>query len=79
MSDKGAETAEPSCMVETRETVEAAETVRPGEAVEAAAATAETGEGAEGIAVAIIQPVVVTRPALGIVAAARPDTAVTRG
>jgi hypothetical protein len=43
----GAETAEPSCMVETRETVEAAETpetVRPGEAVEAAAATAETVE-----------------------------------
>ena len=31
------------------------------------------------IAVAIIRPVVVAGPALGIIAAARPDTAVTRG
>src|SRR6516164_124439 len=78
MSAPGAETAEPSCMVETHETVEAAETVRPGEAVEAAAATAETGEAVEGIAVAVIRPVIVTRPARGIVAAGR-ETVITRG
>ena len=74
----GAETAEPSCMVETRESVETAETARPGEAVKAAAATAETGEAAEGIAVAVIRPVIVIRPARGIVAAGR-ETVITRG
>jgi hypothetical protein len=67
----------------TRPTVEPATvepaTVEPGEAMEATGAKSEAGEPAEGIAVAIIRPVVVTRPALGIVAAARPDTAVTRG
>lgn len=51
----------------------------PAEAMEAIGAKSEAGEAAEGIAVAIIRPVVVTRPTLGIVAAARPDTAVTRG
>jgi hypothetical protein len=88
VSDPRAETAELGCAVKSRPTVEAATveaatveaaTVELGEAMEATGAKSETGEPAEGIAVAIIRPVVVTRPTLGIVAAARPDTAVTRG
>ena len=83
MSDPRAETAELGCAMKSRPTVEAAtveaSTVELGEAMEATGAKSEAGEPAEGIAVAIIRPIVVTRPALGIVAAARPDTAVTRG
>ena len=88
MSDPRAETAELGCAMKSRPTVEAATvesatmeaaTMEPSEAMEATGAKSEAGEPAEGIAVAIIRPVVVTRPALGIVAAARPDTAVTRG
>jgi hypothetical protein len=93
MSNPRAETAEPGCAVKNRPIVEAATaeaatadaatveaaTVEPSEAMEATGAKSEAGQPAEGIAVAIIRPVVVTRPALGIVAAARPDTAVTRG
>jgi hypothetical protein len=88
MSDPQAETAEPGCAVKSRPTVEAATveaatveaaTMQPSEPMEATGAKTEAGEPAEGIAVAIIRPVVVTRPALGIVAATRPDTAVTRG
>src|SRR5262244_2898309 len=67
MSDPRAETAEPSCTVKSRPTGE------PGEAMEATGAKSQAGEPAEGIAVAIIRPVIVTRPTLGIVAAARPD------
>jgi hypothetical protein len=83
MSDPRAETAELGCAMKSRPTVEAAtveaSTVELGEAMEATGAKSEAGEPAEGIAVAIIRPIVVTRPALGIVAAARPDAAVTRG
>ena len=78
MSNSRAETAEPGCAVKSCPTVEAV-TVEPGEAMEATGAKSEAGEPAEGVAVAIIRPVVVTRRALGIVAAARADTAVTRG
>ena len=45
---------------------------------QAAHATAEIGEAAERIAVAVIRPVIVTRPALAIFAAGR-ETAITRG
>src|SRR5215472_4222885 len=84
MSDPRAETAEPGCTVKSCSSVEAAAvepaaTVKRGETMEATGAKSEAGEPAEGIAVAIIRPVVVTGPALGIIAAARPDTAVTRG
>ena len=69
--------------MEPREAMEAtgakSEAGEPAEAMEAIGAKSEAGEAAEGIAVAIIRPVVVTRPTLGIVAAARPDTAVTGG
>src|SRR5215831_9574487 len=89
MSDPRAETAEPSCTVKSRPTGEPGEAMEatgakseagePGEVMEATGAKSEAGEPAEGIAVAIIRPVIVTRPTLGIVAAARPDTAVPRG
>ena len=72
MSNSRAETAEPGCAVKSCPTVEAvtveAVTVEPGEAMEATGAKSEAGEPAEGVAVAIIRPVVVTRRALGIVA-----------
>ena len=67
MSDPGAETAEPCSAAKSRPTVEAA-TMEPSEAMETTGAKSEAGEPAEGIAVAIIRPVVVTRRALGIVA-----------
>ena len=69
MSDPRAETAEPGGAMKSRPTVEAAAveaatveaaTVEPSEAMEAAGAKSEAGEPAEGIAVAIIRPVVVT-------------------
>src|SRR5271166_4159779 len=84
MSDPHAETVEPGCAAETRSTVKSAaivdpgevtETVQPGKAMEATGPKPETGEPAEGIAVAVIGPVIVTRRALGIVTAARRDTA----
>ena len=71
------EAGEPSEVMET--TGPKSEAVEPPEAMEATGPKSEAGEPAEGIAIAIIRPVIVTRPALGIVAAARPDTAVARG
>src|SRR5215831_13604546 len=85
MSRGDAGTAEPGGAVESRPSVEAGGRVEPMEAVEpgmpmkAAGAKSEAGKPAKGIAEAVIRPIIVTGPALGIVAASRPDAAVTRG
>jgi len=85
MSDPCGACAEFRGTVESRPTVETAAAVEPGEAMEAASAKTVAGEPAEGIAVTVIRPVIPTRPvivprpSLGIVAAARRETAVIRG
>jgi hypothetical protein len=84
VSGPGGETAESGLGVKTRRAVkarparEAAKAGRPGDAMEATGAGAESGEPNEGIAPAVIRPVIVTRRALGIAAAARRDTTVIR-
>ena len=67
--------------VETRSAMEtrlAGEAAKTGGVVEATRAGAESGEPKEGIAPAVIRPVVVTLRALGIAAAAGRDTTVIR-
>src|ERR1700758_3480198 len=77
MSDH-AETAEPDCAVETGSSVKRAAIMEPGEAMETTGAKSAAAEP-ERIVGAVTRPVVVTRPVLGIVTAARSDTTVTRG
>src|SRR5437667_11366995 len=82
VADPGGGAAEAGWAVERRRTGEAAKPAWPGEAAEAtgagARAGAESEEPAKGIAEAVIGRVIVAWRALGMVAAARPDTTVTR-
>ena len=90
VSGPGGETAESGLGVETRWAVEArsametrpageaAKTVCSGDAMEATGAGAESGEPKEGIAPAVIRPIIVTLRTLGIAAAAGRDTTVIR-
>jgi hypothetical protein len=67
--------------METRpamETRSAGEAAKTGGVVEATGAGAESGEPKEGIAPAVIRPIIVTLRTLGIAAAARRDTTVIR-
>src|SRR5262249_15926458 len=81
MSNLPAQTAEPGA-VKRCPTVEAAASMETGGAMEATGIKSEAAEATEGIAVAKLRPITVSRPAFGIVvivATARPNTAIARG
>src|SRR6516162_5250548 len=78
MSHSRGACAELSSTMETRPTVGSVATVEPDGAVEAAGTRTETRKSAEGIAEAVIGPIIVAGRTFGIVAAARRDTAIIR-